>query len=458
MSKKLWGGRFESETDSLVERLGESVSFDSRLAPWDIRGSIAHARMLGGCGIISKNDAKKIIAGLTAIGKDIESGNFLWDLALEDVHMNIESALTKRIGEAGKRLHTARSRNDQVSTDMRLWARDQVDIIVASLEHLQGVLLDAAERHIDVVLPGLTHMQHAQPVLFAHHLHAYIEMFARDAERFSELRKRVNVLPLGSAALAGTPHPINRQQVAGELGFDRISENSMDAVSDRDYLIEFCANSALVMMHLSRLSEELILWSTPEFGFIEIGDAFTTGSSIMPQKKNPDVAELVRGKTGRVYGDLTALLTLMKGLPMTYNRDMQEDKEPSFDAADTVRLCLAVTAKMIPSIKVKRDAMLAATREGFLEATDLADYLAAKGLPFREAHEVVGKLVLLCKKSGRRLPELSPGELTKASTLFAADVTALFNPMTLAQRRDLPGGTAPKQVKAALRRARKRLS
>ncbi len=458
MSKKLWGGRFESETDSLVERLGESVSFDSRLAPWDIRGSIAHARMLGGCGIISKNDAKKIIAGLTAIGKDIESGNFLWDLALEDVHMNIESALTKRIGEAGKRLHTARSRNDQVSTDMRLWARDQVDIIVASLEHLQGVLLDAAERHIDVVLPGLTHMQHAQPVLFAHHLHAYIEMFARDAERFSELRKRVNVLPLGSAALAGTPHPINRQQVAEELGFDRISENSMDAVSDRDYLIEFCANSALVMMHLSRLSEELILWSTPEFGFIEIGDAFTTGSSIMPQKKNPDVAELVRGKTGRVYGDLTALLTLMKGLPMTYNRDMQEDKEPSFDAADTVRLCLAVTAKMIPSIKVKRDAMLAATREGFLEATDLADYLAAKGLPFREAHEVVGKLVLLCTKSGRRLPELSPGELTKASTLFTADVTALFNPMTLAQRRDLPGGTAPKQVKAALRRARKRLS
>ena len=414
--------------------------------------------MLGGCGIIAKSDAKKIIAGLTAIGKDIESGNFLWDLTLEDVHMNIESVLTKRIGEAGKRLHTARSRNDQISTDVRLWARDQVDIIVASLEHLQGQLLDAAERHSDVVLPGLTHMQHAQPVLLAHHLHAYVEMFARDGERFSELRKRVNVLPLGSAALAGTPHPIDRQQVAKELGFDHISENSMDAVSDRDYLIEFCSDSALVMMHLSRLSEELILWSTPEFGFIEIGDAFTTGSSIMPQKKNPDVAELVRGKTGRVYGDLTALLTLMKGLPMTYNRDMQEDKEPAFDAADTVRLSLGVTAKMIPSIKVKRDAMLAATREGFLEATDLADYLAAKGLPFREAHEIVGKLVLLCSKSGRRLPELSLDELKKASPLFMADVAALFDPITLAKRRDVPGGTAPKQVKAALRRARKRLS
>ncbi len=457
MSKKLWGGRFESETDALVERLGESVSFDSRLAPWDIRGSIAHARMLGDCGIIAKNDAKKIIAGLTAIGKDIESGEFLWDLALEDVHMNIESALTKRIGEAGKRLHTARSRNDQISTDVRLWARDQVDTVIELLRALQRALLSFAEAHIDVLLPGLTHMQHAQPVLLAHHVHAYIEMFARDEQRFSELRKRVNVLPLGSAALAGTPHPIDRQQVAKELGFDRVSENSMDAVSDRDYLIEFCADSALVMMHLSRLSEELVLWSTPEFGFIEIGDAFTTGSSIMPQKKNPDGAELVRGKTGRVYGDLTALLTLMKGLPMTYNRDMQEDKEPAFDAADTVQLCLGVTAKMIPSIKVKRAVMLAATREGFLEATDLADYLAAKGLPFREAHEIVGKLVLLCTKSGRRLPELALDELKAASSLFTADVTKLFDPMTLVKRRDVPGGTAPAQVKAALRRASKRL-
>jgi argininosuccinate lyase len=457
MSKKLWGGRFESETDALVERLGESVSFDSRLAPWDLRGSIAHARMLGDCGIISKGDARKILAGLTAIGKDIEAGKLLWDLRLEDVHMNIESALTERIGEAGKRLHTARSRNDQISTDVRLWARDQVDAIVELQRGLQRALLDFADKHLDVVLPGLTHMQHAQPVLLAHHIHAYIEMFARDEERFGELRKRVNVMPLGSAALAGTPHPINRQQVAKELGFDRISENSMDAVSDRDYLIEFCANAALTMMHLSRLSEELVLWSSPEFGYIEIGDAFTTGSSIMPQKKNPDVAELVRGKTGRVYGDLTALLTLMKGLPMTYNRDMQEDKEPAFDAADTVELCLAVTAKMVPSIQVRRDAMLAATREGFLEATDLADYLAAKGLPFREAHEVVGKLVLACAKNGRRLPDLSIEDLKKASPLFGRDVTALFDPMTLAQRRDVPGGTAPRRVKAALKRARKRL-
>ncbi len=457
MSKKLWGGRFESETDALVERLGESVSFDSRLAPWDIRGSIAHARMLGDCGIIPKVDAKKIIAGLTAIGKDIETGMFLWDLSLEDVHMNIESALTKRIGEAGKRLHTARSRNDQISTDVRLWARDQVDEVVALLRALQLALVDFAERHIDVVLPGLTHMQHAQPVLFAHHIHAYVEMFARDEQRFAELRKRVDVLPLGSAALAGTSYPIDRHQVAKELGFDRVSENSMDAVSDRDYLIEFCANSALAMMHLSRLSEELVLWSAPEFGYIEIGDAFTTGSSIMPQKKNPDVAELVRGKTGRVYGDLTALLTLMKGLPMTYNRDMQEDKEPALDAADTVQLCLAVTAKMIPTIKVRKEAMLAATRDGFLEATDLADYLTAKGLPFREAHEVVGKLVLLCTKTNRRLPELTSDELKKASPLFEKDVTTLFDPMNLAARRDVPGGTAPKQVKAALKRARKRL-
>ncbi len=458
MSKKLWGGRFESETDALVERLGESVSFDARLAPWDIRGSIAHARMLGDCGIIPKADSKKIVSGLQAIGKEIEAGKLNWDVKLEDVHMNIESTLTKRIGEAGKRLHTARSRNDQIATDVRLWARDQIDATVALLRALQLALIDFAEAHLDVVMPGYTHMQHAQPVLLAHHLHAYVEMLRRDEERFVQLRARVNILPLGSAALAGTPYSIDRGQVAKELGFDAISENSMDAVSDRDYLVEFCANAALVMAHLSRFCEELILWSAPEFGFIVIGDAFTTGSSIMPQKKNPDVAELVRGKTGRVYGDLTALLTLIKGLPMTYNRDLQEDKEPAFDASDTVQLCLAVTARMIPSIRVNRDAMLAATREGFLEATDLADYLVGKGLPFREAHEVIGKLVLACTKSGRRLPDLSLDELKKASPLFDRGVTTLFDPMVLVQRRDVPGGTAPRRVKAALKRARKRLA
>jgi argininosuccinate lyase len=371
--------------------------------------------------------------------------------------LNIESALTRRIGAAGKRLHTARSRNDQIATDMRLWTRDQIDAIVGLLRGLQRALVDLAEAHLEVVMPGYTHLQHAQPVLLAHHAHAYVEMLRRDEERFGQLRARVNVLPLGSAALAGTSYPIDRGQVAGELGFDRISENSMDAVSDRDYLVEFCANSALIMAHLSRLCEELILWSSSEFGFVEIGDAFTTGSSIMPQKKNPDAAELVRGKTGRVYGDLTALLTLIKGLPMAYNRDLQEDKEPVFDASDTVQLCVAVMTKMLRSVRVNRDAMLDATRDGFLEATDLADYLAGKGMPFRDAHEIVGRLVLGCAKSGRRLPELSLSELKKASRLFERDVAQLFDPRTLAQRRDVPGGTAPRRVKAALRRARKRL-
>ncbi len=455
---KLWGGRFEAPVNELVERLGESVSFDARLAPWDIRGSIAHARMLGDCGIVSKADAKKIIAGLQAIAKDVEAGTFAFDPALEDVHTNIEAALVARIGDAGKRLHTARSRNDQIATDVRLWCRDQVDRIGELLRSLQDALVTFAEAHVDVMLPGCTHLQHAQPVLLAHHMLAYFEMFARDRERFAELRGRVNVLPLGSAALAGTPHRIDRLQVARELGFDAISANSMDAVSDRDFAIEFCGAASLVMMHLSRLSEELILWSTPEFGFIEIGDAFTTGSSIMPQKKNPDVAELVRGKTGRVYGDLTALLTILKGLPMTYNRDLQEDKEPLFDASDTVQLCLAVVAAMIPSIAVRKDAMEAAAREGFLEATDLADYLAAKGVPFREAHGVIGRLVLYCTREGKRLPELTLDELRGFDPHFEADALPLVAPMTVVRRRSTPGGTAPARVKAALKKARRRLA
>jgi len=455
---KLWGGRFEGRTDNLVEVLGESVSFDARLAPWDIRGSIAHARMLGDCGIISKADAQAIIRGLNAIQKDIEAGTFSFDPSMEDVHTNIEAALVARIGDAGKRLHTGRSRNDQIATDVRMWTRDQVDRLVTLLIELQTALVDFAERHLDVILPGCTHLQNAQPVLLAHHMLAYFEMFDRDRERFSELRKRVNVLPLGSAALAGTPYPINRKQVATELGFDAISTNSMDAVSDRDYIIEFCAASSIAMMHLSRFSEELILWSTPAYGFIEIGDAFTTGSSIMPQKKNPDVAELVRGKTGRVYGDLTAVLTLMKGLPMTYNRDLQEDKEPLFDASDTLQLCLAVFTRMIPSIQVKEEAMLAATGEGFLEATDLADYLVARGLPFREAHSVIGKLVLYCTRSQKRLPELSLGEFQEFSPLFEEDVKKVLSPNAIVSQRTNPGGTAPKQVKAALKAARRRLS
>jgi argininosuccinate lyase len=454
MSKQ-WGGRFTGKTDALVEALGESVSFDARLAPYDIQASIAHARMLGDCGIIPKGDAKKIIAGLKSLLKDIAADKLKYDTALEDVHTNIEVALVKRIGDAGKRLHTGRSRNDQIATDVRLWAREQIDRILALLKAYQAALLDFADAHVDVILPGCTHLQHAQPVLLAHHLLAYFEMAARDRQRFAELRKRVNVMPLGSAALAGTPYPIDRQQVAKELGFDAISANSMDAVSDRDYLVEFCANASMVMMHLSRLSEELILWSTPEFGFIQIGDAFTTGSSIMPQKKNPDVAELVRGKTGRVYGSLTALLTLMKGLPLTYNRDLQEDKEPVFDASDTLQLCIEVFARMIPSIRVNADAMLAAAREGFLEATDVADYLVGKGVPFREAHGIVGRIVMHCEKNGKRLPELSTAEFQAFSSCFDDGIHGVLDPVAIVRRRDNPGGTAPKRVKAAIRRARK---
>ena len=454
---KLWGGRFEDETDELVELLGESVSFDARLAPWDIRASIAHARMLGDRGIISKRDAAKIIRGLKGIEKDIAAGRFSWDPALEDVHGNIEAALVERIGDAGKRLHTGRSRNDQIATDVRLWARDQTDIIIESLRGLQQAIVNFAEEHIEVVLPGFTHLQHAQPVLLAHHFLAYFEMVVRDRERFTELRKRVNVMPLGAAALAGTPHPIDRKQVAGELGFEAVSANSMDAVSDRDHLIEFCAAASLAMMHLSRLCEELVIWSSQEFAFIEIGDAFTTGSSIMPQKKNPDAAELVRAKAGRVYGDLTALLTVMKGLPLTYNRDLQEDKEPAFDAADTLQICLAVVARMIPAIRVNEQRMAQATREGFMEATDLADALVGKGMPFREAHEVVGRIVLYCLRHNKRLTDLTLEELIPFSPLFDAIIVAGLCPRTLVRRRDVPGGTARKRVAEALRRAKRSL-
>ena len=452
---KLWGGRFEGKTDALVELLGESVSFDARLAPWDIRASIAHATMLGNCWIIARKDARLIVRALADIDRDIASGQFTWDTALEDVHTNIEAELVRRIGDAGKRLHTGRSRNDQIATDMRLWMRDQIDAILERLRELRTALLDLAEAHLDVILPGFTHLHPAQPVLLAHHLLAYVEMHARDTARFTELRRRTNVLPLGSAAMAGTPYPIDRKEVADALGFDEVSRNSMDAVSDRDHMIEFCANAALVMMHLSRFSEELILWSSPAFGFVEIGDAFTTGSSIMPQKKNPDVAELVRGKTGRVYGDLHALLTLMKGLPMTYNRDLQEDKEAIFDASDTVQLCLAVFARMIPAIAIRRDAMAAATASGFMEATDLADYLVVKGVPFREAHGIIGRIVRHCIEHRTTLPALPLEEFRGFSSYFGADVYAVLNPKAIVARRNNTGGTAPAQVRRALRKARK---
>ncbi len=451
---KLWGGRFEAPADELVEALGESVSFDARLAPWDIQGSVAHARMLGQQGIISQADADAIIAGLETLASEIAQGQFHWDPALEDVHTNIEAALTERIGDAGKRLHTGRSRNDQIALDTRMWARDQAAAVREGLTALMRALIDFGEAHVETLLPGCTHLQHAQPVLLGHHALAYVEMLRRDRERFAELHNRINVLPLGSAALAGTPYPIDRECVARELGFDSVSRNSMDAVSDRDFAVEFCADAAIVMMHLSRLCEELILWSTPEYGFITIGDAFTTGSSIMPQKKNPDVAELVRGKTARVYGDVTAILTLMKGLPLTYNRDMQEDKLPLFDASDTVQLCLAAMARMIPAVEVHAGRMEAAAREGFLEATDLADYLVEKGVPFREAHHTIGRIVAHCVKHGLRLGDLPEEELRAYSGEFGADALDLLDPRAIVERRGHVGGTAALRVREALQEAR----
>ncbi len=452
--KKLWGGRFELPPHALMEELGASVSFDSRLAPWDIRASIAHARMLGNCGIISAEDAAAIITGLQTILEDLQQGTVVWSISLEDVHGNIEAMLIERIGDAGKKLHTARSRNDQIATDMRLWTRDQTDAILGLLHALQSAIVNFAEEHLEVAIPGYTHLQPAQPVLLSHHFMAYFEMFKRDADRFRELRKRVNILPLGSAALAGTPHPIDRDQVARELGFDALSANSMDAVADRDYLIEFCAACALTMMHLSRWSEELILWSSPAFGFIEIGDAFTTGSSIMPQKKNPDAAELVRGKTARVYADLMALLTLMKGLPMTYNRDLQEDKEAVFHASDTVQLCLAVFAEMLPTIRVNAERMTLALTQGFMAATDLADYLVTRGVPFREAHHVVGEVVRHCIAHRTAMETLPLETLQQFSPVIESGVFDVLTTETLLAKRSQPGSTAPKQVRMAIKTAR----
>ncbi|HDP33808.1 MAG TPA: argininosuccinate lyase [Candidatus Hydrogenedentes bacterium] len=451
---KLWGGRFETPPHALMEALGASVGFDARLAPWDIRASIAHARMLGDCGVISAAESGDIIGGLEAILREVDAGNAAWSPALEDVHGNIEAMLVARVGDTGKKLHTARSRNDQIATDMRLWTRDQVDALGELLEGLQTAIVDFAEAHESAALPGYTHLQPAQPVLLAHHLLAYFEMFKRDRERFAELRKRVNVMPLGSAALAGTPHPINRDQVARELGFEALSANSMDAVSDRDYLIEFCAACAMVMMHLSRWSEELILWNSPAFGFIEIGDAFSTGSSIMPQKKNPDAAELTRGKAGRVFADLAALLSLMKGLPLTYNRDLQEDKEPVFHASDTTQLCLAVFAEMLPGIRVNAARMEEALSQGFMAATDLADYLAAKGMAFREAHHIVGEIVRHCIARRTTLENLSIDTLKKFCADIDEDVFDALATATILSRRNQPGGTAPESVRQALLAAR----
>jgi argininosuccinate lyase len=455
---KAWSGRFNEPVSELVKRYTASVDFDKRLAVFDIQGSLAHSKMLGAQGIISQEDVAKISQGLNEILQEIQAGQFEWRLDLEDVHLNIEKRLTDKIGDAGKRLHTGRSRNDQVSTDVRLWLRAVADDVILGIRKLQTSIVDLAEEHFDTAMPGFTHLQVAQPVTFGHHLLAYFEMLQRDAARFADARKRINRLPLGAAALAGTSYPIDREMVAKELGFDGVCENSLDAVSDRDFAIEFTAAAALVMTHLSRFSEELILWSSPRFAFVDIADRFCTGSSIMPQKKNPDVPELVRGKTGRVTGHLMALLTLMKSQPLAYNKDNQEDKEPLFDTADTLLVTLEIYADMLRGIKVNKEAMRNAATEGFATATDLADYLVKKGMPFRDAHEVVALAVRHAVDKGCDLSDLSLAELQKFSPQIAEDVYQVLTLEGSLASRDHIGGTAPTQVKQAIARARKSLA
>ncbi len=452
-----WSGRFSEPVSDLVKRYTASVFFDRRMALQDIRGSLAHARMLAKQRIISADDLALIEQGMTQIRGEIERDEFKWNLDDEDVHLNIEKRLTSLVGDAGKRLHTGRSRNDQVATDIRLWLRDAIDRILILIAEFQRNLLNIAEQHAATPMPGFTHLQVAQPVTFGHHLMAYYEMMGRDAERFADCRKRLNRLPLGSAALAGTSYPIDREFVAHELGFDGVCRNSLDAVSDRDFAIEFCAASALLMVHLSRLSEELIMWMSPRVGFIDLADRFCTGSSIMPQKKNPDVPELVRGKTGRVNGSLVALLTLMKGQPLAYNKDNQEDKEPLFDTVDTVIDTLRIYADMITGVKVKTEAMRDALTQGYATATDLADYLVKKGLPFRDAHEVVARAVRTAEDSGRDLPELGLDELRAFSELIGQDVFDVLTVEGALAARNHIGGTAPEQVRAAIAQARRQL-
>ena len=455
---KVWSGRFNEPVSELVKRYTASVDFDKRLAAFDIQGSLAHSKMLGAQGIISQDDVAQIAQGLNEILQEIQAGQFEWRLDLEDVHLNIEKRLTDKIGDAGKRLHTGRSRNDQVSTDVRLWLRSVADDVIAGIRKLQTSIVDLAETHFDTAMPGFTHLQVAQPVTFGHHLLAYFEMLQRDAARFADARKRINRLPLGAAALAGTSYPIDREMVAKELGFDGVCENSLDAVSDRDFAIEFTAAAALVMTHLSRFSEELILWSSPRFAFVDIADRFCTGSSIMPQKKNPDVPELVRGKTGRVTGHLMALLTLMKSQPLAYNKDNQEDKEPLFDTADTLLVTLEIYADMLRGIKVNKEAMRQAATEGFATATDLADYLVKKGTPFRDAHEVVALAVRHAVDKGCDLSDLPLAELQKFSVQIAEDVYQVLTLEGSLASRNHIGGTAPAQVKQAIARARKSLA
>ena len=455
--KKLWAGRFSEPTDAFVEAFTASVEFDQRLYGYDIRGSIAHATMLARQGILSAPEHMAIVDGLQRIRQRIDAGEFAWSVALEDVHMNIESALIAEIGEAGKKLHTGRSRNDQVATDVRLWLRDQIAAIPPAIARLQQALLTVAEREADTVMPGFTHLQTAQPVTFGHHMMAWFEMLERDTCRLRDCARRMNEMPLGAAALAGTTFPIDRALTAELLEFDRPAENSLDAVSDRDFAIEFTSAASLVMLHLSRMSEELIIWSSAQFGFVTLSDSFCTGSSIMPQKKNPDVPELVRGKAGRVFGHLMALLTLMKGQPLAYNKDNQEDKEPLFDTVDNLKGCLKVFAEMLPEFRCNRDTMRKAANRGFATATDLADYLVRRGTPFRDAHEIVGKAVAHCVERQCDLAELSLDELRAFSPVIDEQVFEVLTLEGSVAARDHLGGTAPRQVRAAIARARARL-
>ena len=453
-----WSGRFREPVDERVKRFTASVGFDRRLAQQDIEGSLAHARMLAACGILSKPDLKAIERGLARVRREIEAGAFEWSLDAEDVHLNIERRLTALVGEAGKRLHTARSRNDQVATDLRLWLRAEIDSVRDELRRLASALLDQASRHSDLIMPGFTHLQVAQPVTFGHHLLAYVEMLLRDDERLAQCRARVNRLPLGAAALAGTSFPIDRGRVARELGFEGLCANSIDAVSDRDFAIEFCAAASLLMVHLSRFAEELVIWSSPRFGFVRLPDAYCTGSSIMPQKKNPDVPELVRGKSGRVFGSLVALLALMKAQPLAYNKDNQEDKEPLFDAVDTVKDCLAVFAGLVAELEPVPRAMSAAVIEGHATATDLADYLVRKGMPFRDAHEAVARAVREAERRGVDLARLPLAALKRLVPHAGADVRHVLTAEGSVASRAHAGGTAPAAVRRAVAQARKRLA
>ncbi|MGQ9738171.1 MAG: argininosuccinate lyase [Armatimonadota bacterium] len=454
---KLWGGRFERETDKAVEAFTASIGVDVRLWDVDIRGSIAHARMLSKVGVLAPEEAEKIISALQAIHQDIASGGVAFDPNAEDIHSEIERLLTERIGAIAGKLHTARSRNDQVATDTRLYLREGIDALCKEIRHLQEWLVHTAEEHLHTILPGFTHLQHAQPVSLAHHLMAYFWMLQRDRERLIDCRRRVNQLPLGSAALAGTSFPLDREMVAQELGFDDVCENSLDAVSDRDFVVEFLACAALVMTHLSRLAEELILWSTPEFGFVELDDSVTTGSSIMPQKKNPDVAELIRGRVGRVVGDLTGALVMLKALSLSYNRDLQEDKGFLFDALDTVRDSIALMHLMLSRTQWRTERMRQAVHGDFSNATDLADYLVRKGTSFRQAHEVVGRVVQYCLKQGRTLESLQVEELRQFSDLFDADALQAIQPEAVLQARTTRGGTSPDAVQMQIAHARQLL-